>query len=423
MSTLPQKRVAIFTPHSDPLAHLGSQQAGGQNVYIKFLTRELSKLGWQIDVFTRWDHINKKQLVILDKNLRLIRLKCGKIGYISKSELINLLDEFYQNFLIFTNFENPYSLFHGHYWDGGFVGKLAADQFKKPLVVNFHSLGLIRQETQKKYLKDQNEYEYFVKRLNIENEIIKSSSKIISLAETEKETLIQLYGAPKEKCLVIPGGTDIKQWNIKITKEKAREIIGLPKDIFLLLYVGRLEWRKGIGTLIATVGKLKNEIPNLKLFIVGGKIFGKNKNQDDFKEYERLKNVALKEGVENLIKFVGMIQHSNLPVFYKTADILVIPSYYEPFGLVALEGMAAKVPIIASDVGGLAKIIEDQKTGLLAEPRNVDSLKEKILTLYQNKKLGETLVNNAFEFVKNYSWEKIAKEIEKVYNDLISKIC
>ncbi len=421
MSNPQQKAsIAMFSPHSDPLVNIGSQQAGGQNIYERFLGKELAKLGWKVDIFTRWDDKNKKQLVVVNKNFRVIRLKCGKSTYISKSELINLLDEFYQNFLIFSNFQDIYNIFHGHYWDGGFVAKLASEKFKKPLIINFHSLGLIRQDTRKKYLDEKEEYEYFVKRLNIENEIIKNASKIISLAESEKEDLIKLYGALPEKCIVIPGGVDIKQWNIKIEKEKAREILGIQKNTFLILYVGRLEWRKGIGTLISAVSLLKEEIPSFKCIIIGGKILGKNKNKDDFKEYERLLKVIEKERVEKLVKFVGMIQHARLPLFYKAADILVIPSYYEPFGLVALEAMAAKLPVIASNVGGLGKTIKNEKTGLLCEPRNKEDLKEKILRLYKNKNLAKILTENAFEKVKNYNWKNIAIEIEKVYEKLLN---
>jgi len=397
---------------------LGGQQAGGQNIYIRSLAKELGKLRWKVDIFTRWDTPHKKQISYIDKNCRVIRLKGGEIGYLPREKSLEMLPEIYQGFLKFINYKNFYDLFHGHYWDGGWVAEKAHIQFKKPLVTNFHSLGMIKQETKKRFSKNQNEYGYFVKRLNIENEIAKESSIIISLAESEKEDLIKLYGCNPEKCVVVPGGVDLKQWG-KIEKSKARELIKINKDDFVLLYVGRLEWRKGIGTLIASAGLLKKEIPKLKILIIGGQIFGKEKNLDDAKEYERLKSMAKKQEVDDIIRFVGRVQHSGLPLFYSAADIFVIPSYYEPFGLVALEAMTSKIPVIASNVGGLTKIIEDGKTGLLFEPRNPVTLRKKVLSIYNSKDLKENLISSAYQKVQGYSWKKMAIKVNEIYNKLI----
>ena len=407
----------MFTIHSDPLAHLGSQEAGGQNIYIRNVAEKLGKLGWEIDIFTRWDDPKKKQIVQLTKKVRVIRLKGGKTSYIPRSQLISVLPEVYNSFRIFINFKNPYNLFHGHYWDGGLLATKAHSQFKKPLVENFHSLGIIKSQTKKKYLKNKNDYEYFVERLNIEAKIIKNSSIIISLAESEKQELNRFYGCPLEKVAVVPGGVDLEKWQ-PLDKAKSRETLKIAKDDFVLLYVGRLEWRKGIGTLISAANLLKKIVSNLKIIIVGGKIFGRQKNLEDFKEYKRLDEKAEKEKVKDMVKFAGRIPNTRLPVFYSAADALVIPSYYEPFGLVALEGMASKIPVIASRVGGLANTIKDNETGLLFEPRNLVSLKEKVLMLYQNKEFANKLVQNANEDIKKYSWETIAKKISDIYNSL-----
>ncbi len=418
--TIARKRIAMFSIHSDPLARLGSQQAGGQNLYVRLLTEELTKIGWEVDVFTRLDDQRKKQIVQINKKSRVIRLKGGKIGYISKEELMTVLPEIYNNFLSFINFENSYSLFHGHYWDGGWMALKAHLHFHRPLVTNFHSLGLIKMQTKERYLMDKNNSSYFTERLNIENEIAKNSSVIVSLAKTEREELQQFYGCPEEKCEVVPGGVDLKRWN-RVEKSKAREILNLDQKSFILLYVGRLEWRKGIGTLLSAGRLLKNEIPNLKILIVGGKIFGRQRNTDDYKEYNRLLKKAEQEGIEDITKFVGSISNQRLHFFYSASDILVIPSYYEPFGLVALEGMASNVPVIASNVGGLMNIVENAKDGFLFEPRNPLSLKEKVSLIYNSQELRQRLAQNGYEKVKNYSWNSMVKKIDGIYKDLIRK--
>jgi glycosyltransferase involved in cell wall biosynthesis len=123
---------------------------------------------------------------------------------------------------------------------------------------------------------------------------------------------------------------------------------------FIILFVGRMEWRKGIATLIHALKLVKEKISNAKLVVVGGKIFGEQFNEADKKEYERLLEVADKlHNVKDDVKFVGAVNHGDLPKYYSSADVLVIPSYYEPFGLVAIEGLASKVPVVASRVGGL----------------------------------------------------------------------
>jgi len=414
-------RIAMFSIHSDPLAGLGSQESGGQNIYVRYLCEELDKLGWQVDVFTRWDDANKKEIANIAKCSRLIRLKGGKIGHIPKTELFPILPEIYDNFLNFIGHKNPYSLFHGHYWDGGWLARKASSQFSKSLVENFHSVGIIRMETRKKYSKDGEEQDYFAKRLNTENEVIRDSSLIICLSQPEKSSLVRFYGCPAEKVVVIPGGVNIKQWK-PIKKEKAREVLNLKKDDFIILYVGRLEWRKGIGTLISGAGLLKDEVPNLKVIIVGGQIFGRRKNKVDFKEYQRLLELAKKQNVEEIVTFVGRVPNGRLPFFYSAADALAVPSYYEPFGLVALEGMASKIPIVASRVGGLSIIIKDRENGLLFEPHNALDFKEKVLEIHHSGEFTKKLVDNAFQDIfQNYSWQLIAKQISDVYKSLIKE--
>jgi len=172
--------------------------------------------------------------------------------------------------------------------------------------------------------------------------------------------------------------------------------------------------------LISATKLLKNEIPKIKTIIVGGRIYGKQKNIEDFKEYQRLLKKAEEEGVKELIQFVGAVDNGQLPLFYSAADIFVIPSYYEPFGLVTLEASACKVPIIASRVGGLETIIQDGENGFLFEPRNPLDLKEKVLQLQKSKELMEVFTENAYRnVVANYSWQNVAAKINNIYKSIL----
>ena len=413
-----KNRIAMFGIHSDPLAPLGSQEAGGQNIYIHSLVKELDKRGWSIDVFTRHDQLHKKTIAFIGKNSRVIRLKGGPIKHLPKTELFDHFPELYQNFLNFIGQKNPYSIFHGHHWDGGWMALRAAEQFKKPFVENFHSLGKIRFQTKKQYLTNGNETEFFKKRFALEDEIVSKSDVIISLAESEKNDLKKFYQAEESKIKVIAGGVNLNHFR-QIDQKRARKEINAEENAFILLFVGRLEWRKGVGTLISTANLLRKKIKNLKVIVVGGKIYGQQKNSKDFKEYQRLAEKVKEEKLEDVVNFIGRIDNGRLPFFYSAADIFVVPSYYEPFGLVALEGMACKTPVVASRVGGLAVIIEDGKNGVLFEPRNALDLEKKILSLYQSKNLAKSLTENAYQKIsEKYSWEKISGEISKTYDSL-----
>ncbi len=414
-------RIAMFSIHSDPLAALGSHESGGQNVYVLNLVINLDKQGWAVDVFTRLDNPQKKTVVRIGKHSRVIRLKDGKPAYLPKDHLHPFFPEIYKNFLRFINFQNPYDIFHGHHYDGGWIALQAHKKFHKPFIENFHSLGQVRLKTKEQYAVDVScEKEIFEQRFAIEKEIIKAASLIISLAETEKRDLNLFYGAPLKKIAVIPGGVDIRQFLPK-PKSRARSILRLPKEDFILLFVGRLEWRKGIGTLISAARLLKEVIPHVKVLIVGGRLFGSKKNKDDWNEYQRLLKRAREEEVEDLVRFVGRVDHGRLPLFYSAADILIVPSYYESFGLVVLEGMASQIPIVASRKGGLRITVKDGLTGLLFEPRNPKDLKEKVLQIFHSKNLVRFLVRDAYQDVlENYSWKYIAEKIGNLYKSFIN---
>lgn len=406
--------------HDDPLAPFGSQESGGQGVYVYSLLKELDKRGWSIDAFARWDNAHKKIVSSVGKRSRVIRLKGGIPKYLPRKILLDLLPEIYDSFLRFIEHENPYELFHGHYWDGGWLALKASRQFGAPFIENFHSLGKIRLQTKELYSINKNGKDDFQKRFQIEKDIIRNANIIISLTQSEKEYMGSFYSAPPQKVIVVPGGVNLNIFK-QIEKRKAREKLNINEKDFVLLFVGRLEWRKGVGTLIHATKLLTETIPNIKTIIIGGKIYGRQKNIDDFKEYQRLLKQAEESGIKDDVKFTGMITHERLPLFYSAANVFIVPSYYEPFGLVTLEGMACKIPVVSSRVGGLQIIIEDGKTGLLFEPRNPSDLKDKIMQIFHSPKLADDLVVNAYEHIqKNYSWKSVALKIENVYTNLIS---
>lgn len=414
-----QHRIAMFNIHSDPLVAIGTQENGGQNVYVRSLMNELDRRGWVVDVYTRWNDPRKKSIVPVGKHSRVIRLKAGPLRHVPKFELHSHLPEFYQNFLTFNANAAPYEIFHGHYWDGGWVALQAHRQFNRPFLQTYHSLGRVRFDTKQRFAQQTTD-NHFETRFSVEAEVGQAAAAVISLSETEKRDLHDLYGIPREKIMVIPGAVNFRVFH-PMTREYSRAHLHLSPTDFIVLYVGRLEWRKGIGTLISAVNLLKNDIPNIKAVIVGGGIVGKHKNEEDFKEYQRLLGKAQTEGVADRISFVGRVSHSRVHFYYSAANIHAVPSYYEPFGLVALEGMACQVPVVASRKGGLRMTIQDGVTGLLFEPRDAGDLSKKILQLYRSPELVGTVVKNAYDHVReHYSWKDIAQKISETYEQIIT---
>lgn len=416
------KHIAIFSIHSDPLARLGGRENGGQNLYVRSLIQELDRLGWTVDCFTRFNDSDKRDCAHVGKRSRVMRIRGGPAHHIPKGKLHPYFPELWNNFLAFLRREyggqNPYVLFHGHHYDGGVIALDAHRIFGNPLVMTYHSLGIVRLHTHQKYLGKIDDEREFLERLDMEQKLVKQSSLIIATSESEKQDLVNYYGANPETVSIVPGGINLAQFE-PIPKEKARDTTRFDRNDYLLLFVGRLEWRKGVATLLHALRIVSKEIPNAKLAVVGGKIFGKKANGDDMKEYNRLAMIAEKIGVADRVRFTGAVSHGYLKKFYSSADVLIVPSYYESFGLVPLEGFSCGVPVIASRTGGLMNTIQDGQNGLLFEPRNPPGLAEKILALYRSPDLARLLAQTARESVKQYSWRRIGEQIAGLYASIL----
>lgn len=422
-----QKRVAIISVHGDPLARLGGHETGGQNVYVLEISKHLARKGWLVDVFTRLMRKRKKMVRSYGKNVRLIYLKAGPRYFIPKEQAFKQLPEFVGNFLAFKA-ENKlhYNILHGNYYLSGWVVAQLKRILRVPMVETFHSLGYIKYHTLERFGKENIDTEQFQARIRAEKEIMEAADKIIATSPPEKRDILQYYNFDLEsKIEIIPCGVNIKRFR-KVSFERAREHIRMPKfslEDQIILYVGRLDWRKGIESLIKAfplvLKKLSKMRKHLKIVIIGGKI-GKRGDKADKKEFHRLENIAKGLKLEDKILFLGRRDQEKLRYYYSSANVCVIPSYYEPFGMTALEAMHCNVPVIASKIGGLAHTIKDGKTGLLFPRGKERMLSNRIVKVLKKKKLRNRLQNNAYPMVKEkFSWQKIACQISKLYQQLM----
>lgn len=419
-----KKRIAIISVHSDPSAKLGGHETGGQNVYVSELGKQLGRMGWSVDIFTRLTRKRKKMVRGYGKNVNIVYIKAGPRYFLPKDRVLEKLPEFIGNFLTFKE-ENKlhYSIVHGNYYLGGWVAAQIKRILHIPMVETFHSLGRIRYRTLEKFEKENVKIEEFEGRLKAEKEIMKTTDRIIATNLPEKQDLTHYYDFDLEnKIKIIPCGVSLRRFR-KINFENARDYIKFPTKNKIILYVGRIEWRKGIETIIQAFPLVLRKLPklrkDLRVIIIGGKI-GKRGDKADKQEISRLKDIAKDLGIEEKVLFWGRRDQKKLRYYYSSSNVCIIPSYYEPFGLTSLEAMRCGVPVIVSKVGGLSYIVQNKKTGLTFPPGNHKILANKIIKLLTNNKLRNKLIKNTEGMVKeNYSWKKVASDMAKLYQELI----
>ena len=425
-NTAPNRQaIALISEHADPAAEIGKEEIGGQNVYVRRVGETLAKLGWQVDMFTRKTRSDEAAIVQHSPHCRTIRLTAGPEQYIAKDELFEYMPEFVQAFQRFQTKEGSnYPLVHTNYWMSGWVGLQLKQQSNIQLVHTYHSVGIVKYQTM------QQRPAIAETRLAIERQILEQANCIVATSPQEQETL-RTQVSEQGYIEVIPGGADIE--NFQATpKAEARDRLGFELHDQIVLYVGRFEPRKGIETLIQALDvlnqrKKEREIEQedrtirparLRLVIVGGS----GLEQSDGQEQQRLEQIVRELGLTEQTLFVGLVGHNLLPLYYTAADVCVIPSYYEPFGLVAVEAMACGTPVVASDVGGLRFSVIPGETGLLVSPKNTAALAQAIDRILTDELWAHKLKKQAsLRVQQNFSWSGVAAHLSDLYRRLLAQ--
>ncbi|MDD2673078.1 MAG: glycosyltransferase [Syntrophales bacterium] len=421
MNTENRIRIAMISEHGDPISPLGGQQSGGQNVYVYELSKALSGLGVSVDVFTRWENRKSAQIVRFAKHAKVIRLKAGPRHFISKDNYGPLMPEFVEHFLEYQRkMKINYDIIHSNYYYSGWAGMQLKFILKKPIVHVFHSLGAIKKKALQKIDTSPDE------RTKIEKQIMEKADIIISTSPQEKIDMMREYGVDGKNVRVIPAGVNIRRF-YPIEKSKARQKLKLPLNKKIIVFAGKMEKRKGAETLIKAYAKMKAKWPNifqntdLYLF-TGDPRKARKKEKKEIEVRYGMKELLKKLKLTDIIKLLPGVEQEVLHYYYCAADVVVMPSYYEPFGMVAIEAMACGTPVVASSVGGLKWTIEDGITGFHAEPKNALDFAKQIVRILRNPELEKRLGLNAIIRVKrNYAWPMIAKKVLQVYNQLIKK--
>jgi D-inositol-3-phosphate glycosyltransferase len=409
--------IAIISFHTCPLATLGGKDTGGMNVYVRDLTRFLGRQGVHVDVFSRsQDEHVPHVLHDLGCGNRVVHVPAGPETPLPKIELKKYIPEFVAGINAFADSKGMrYDLIHSHYWLSGLAAMDLKASWDKPIVHMFHTLALLKNQI----AKSPEELESDL-RIEGERSVVDSVDQLVAATENERIHLENLYGAPAEKIAVIPPGVDTSRF-YPIPADEAKEFIGIPKDERMLLFVGRIEPLKGIDILIRAIANLRHagvlsRCPHY-LYIIGGEPDADSGHMNQ--EMRRLKNLCQELGVGDMVLFLGKRDQDTLQYYYSAAELVVMPSHYESFGMVALEAMACGTPVIATQVGGLQHLVQNEKTGFTVPNDNVEELEQRLNQLICKSELREEMGRNSVAYARSYSWDVITPRIIDLYQQTI----
>ncbi len=397
-------RVAMLSVHTCPLAALGGKETGGMNVYVRETARELARMGVGVDVFTRSQNPGIPRVVELGGGARVVHLPAGAEAPMPREAVHAHLDEFVAGVERFAQSEGlEYDLIHAHYWLSGVAGLALREAWGAPLVQMFHTLGRLKNSVAQSPAEVEPEL-----RITEEARIIAGADRVVAANVVERAHLVWYYGARQDRIAVIPCGVDTELFQ-PMPRATAKDLLELPSDP-LLVYVGRLQPIKGLETLLEAMTLV---MPATRLMVIGGDA---DEPENGHAAYlrERVSALALAERV----RFLGAQPQRRLQLFYAAADATVMPSYYESFGMVALEAMACGSPVVASRVGGLTTTVQDRVTGLLVPEGDPSALAAALDTLLGDTALQSRLAAQAQRWAAEHRWPCVAEAVCRLYSEL-----
>ncbi|HKW93009.1 MAG TPA: glycosyltransferase [Methylomirabilota bacterium] len=395
--------VAMLSVHTCPLAALGGKETGGMNVYVRQTASELGRMGVHVDVFTRSQNATIPRVVELGPGARVVHLPAGPEAPMPREALHRHLDEFTAGVEAFAREEDVrYDLIHAHYWLSGVAGLRLRERWGTPLVQMFHTLGRLKNAV----AQSPAEIEPSL-RIDEEARIVAQADRIVAANVVERAHLVWYYGARAGRTAVIPCGVDTELFQ-PMDPAKAKDLLELPPDP-LLLYVGRLQPIKGLDTLLEAMAAVPEPA---RLMVVGGE-----QDEPENGHAKELRDRVVALGLDRRVRFLRAQPQRRLRLFYAAADATVMPSYYESFGMVALEAMACGSPVVASRVGGLTTTVQDGVTGRLVPEGDPAALAAAITGLIGDGE-GRRLGQQATRWAAEHRWPCVAEKVCRLYSEL-----
>ena len=393
--------LAVLSLHTSPLAQPGTGDSGGMNVYVRELVASLAQAGVGCDVYVRRANDDLPEVVEIEPGFRVVHVDAGP-AHLAKEQLPAITGQFADRVAEHL-VERPVKALHANYWLSGVVGHDLKHRLGLPLVSTFHTLARVKAETG----DDEPE-----RRIEAEATIIGCCDAILASSATEANQLRTLYGAPADRIEIVPPGVDHAFFSPG-DRGGARAATGLGAGP-VLLFVGRIQPLKGLDVAVRALADLNR--PDATLVVVGGP-----SGAEGDQELARVRDLAVALGVAGNIRWVEPQPHQLLSTWYRAADVCVVPSRSESFGLVALEAAACGVPVVAAAVGGLRSIVEHGRTGLLVEGRDPTLFAAYIDEILANPEVASSMAKAAATSASSYTWSTTAARLRRLYADLAAR--
>ena len=397
--------------HTSPLDQPGAGDAGGMNIYVVESAERMAAMGVSVDIFTRRHSPDLPDIVELSPGVRVRHLNIGA-NSATKEELPALIPNLSDAFSAVLEGEK-YDVIHSHYWISGKVAMPVAKKFGIPLAHTMHTMARVKNMN----LAEGERPEPMI-RVQGETQVVAAADALIANTDAEAASLVSLYEACPDNVSVVSPGVDLYTFTAGSGRKAAREAIGLPQDVHVLAFVGRIQPHKGPEVLIRAVAEMLNHSPHLRpkliTIIMGGA------SGSGLGEVERLKDLVSWLNISDVVRFENPVPRAQIPQWYRAADLVCVPSYSESFGLVALEAQACGTPVVATAVGGLRTAVADGISGVLVDGHDPRAWSSVLARLIQEPQRRVLLSMGAIEHASHFGWDATARGTLDIYDRIIA---
>ncbi len=409
------RRLAVLSLHTSPLAQPGTGDGGGMNVYVRELSSALARAGVVCDVYTRAWSDDLAPTMDIEPGFRLHHIAAGPPSPLPKEALVDVVDEFADGVLKSMTIADSYGgddlafdAIHANYWLSGIAGHAIKHQLDLPLVSTFHTLDRVKAEASPEEVEAHSRHI----RAEAESAIIRCSDTVLASCSVEAAQISDLYGADPSRIRIVAPGVDHAFYGPG-DRAQARRALDLPARGALLLFVGRIQPLKGAAVAVATLASVVRVDPDAHLVVVGGP-----SGPHGADELARVESLVAGLGLSDHVVFVPPRPHELLSTYYRAADVCLVPSRSESFGLVALEAAACGTPVVASDVGGLRSLVDHGRTGFLVEEPDPEVYAAWVRQIMAEPLLAERLSTGSVLRARRYTWAHAAHLLVEIYADL-----
>ena len=403
-------RIATVMVHTSPLDQPGIGDAGGMNIYVLESAQRMASMGVSVDIFTRRTDASQPDIVEISPGVRVRHFECGH-GSLTKEQLPAHIHGLSKEFLRIVKSEN-YDAIHSHYWLSGKVAMPAAKELGLPLIHTMHTMARVKNLN----LAEGESPEPMI-RVQGETQVVAAANALIANTDAEAASLVSLYDACPDTVHVVSPGVDLYTFTPGQGRSAAREVVGLPHDAMVVSFVGRIQPHKGPEVLIRATSELVKHTPLMRHKLVVNIMGGASGANTD--EVDRLKELSTWLGIDDVVRFEPPVARKDLAQWYRAADLIVVPSYSESFGLVALEAQACGTPVVATAVGGLRTAVADGISGVLVDGHDPKAWSSVIVRLLQEPQRRVLLSMGAIEHASHFGWDATARGTLDIYDLVI----